>query len=480
MSEESVVAAPLLEPSTASGPDLQSARRPASSLFPLRLTAFEDYWLLEDQPDYPTTSFIQLRMNGRADIAALHAAYDEAVQRHPFFACRVERRWGRKFWVWAPESVVPINLDPTNWEQTRPWNRQIDLSKENGIRVWGRVTDSDAEITLQYHHACCDGIGASQFVDDLAAGYAQRTSSDNASIELRPLNPELLLTRSDPGVRRVAHPPGSRWHRWKMMLTDSLQYTLHRKEMLRPHGAEPAYDAPCDLSMLDVSLDKQTSRQLRGIVTRRGVTLNDLLIRDLMLTLAEWNDRTGGAHPRSRICILVPINLRGPQDDQLPATNVVGYTFPRRTRSAMADPDKLLTDLSEELGRVQRDQYSWLFVQVLTLCRMVPFLMSLSAVLLRRQCMSTAVLTHLGNRLNSVTSRLPTRDGRVLVGNTTMEHIRCFPVLRYGTRAGFITYLLNGELRVNLRCDPRVFTVAESQRLMDAFLERLRRTAAEG
>ena len=165
-------------------PELPQVADNPAALFPMPLSAFEQYMLMDDHPNFPISFFIQFRMMGRLNLPALYDAINEAVHRHPLLGCRVERRTGRYWWVWSPEAVSRAELNPDVWRTAKPWMRPINLSIETGNRAWGEVTDTEAEITLQFHHACCDGIGASQFMEDIAVYYARLTTADGPLPEL--------------------------------------------------------------------------------------------------------------------------------------------------------------------------------------------------------------------------------------------------------------------------------------------------------
>ncbi len=451
-----------------------------AALFPLPLAAFEQYMLLDDCEKYPITFYLQFRLKGRLDLTALAEATHEAVGRHPLLCCRVKRIRGRYFWVWSPESVSRVELNPDVWRVTKPWLRPINLLVETGFRAWGEVTDTDAEITLQIHHACCDGIGASQFLEDIAVCYARRTTSDAPLPQLRPLRPETLLTRADPTPRRTGQLSGSLPRRLTRMLRDTLDFLfLERKEVLQPM---PGTDNDSEAEAFNLEseyLDRNTTRRLRNAASRANVTLNDVLTRDLMQTLDEWNRESGGAYRNKLISVLIPCSLRGPIDDQLPAANVLGYAFPVRTRKEMADAGTLLTGLGSEMSDFLKAQHGWLFVQGIHIARSIPGLMTVSAMLLRYRCMSTAVLSHMGNRLNSISSRLRTVGDTIHVGNMTLSEIRCVPPLRYGTHAAIATYTFSGRLMINLRCDPAKFGVSQTRQFLNRYVATLRQTADE-
>jgi hypothetical protein len=456
------------------------ADQPAA-LFPMPLAAFEQYMLMDDNPSFPITFFIQFRLKGCLNLTALEESLKEAVQRHPLLCCRVERRAGRYWWLWSPEAVSRTELNPDVWRTTKPWLQPINLSVEAGTRAWGEVTETEAAITLQFHHACCDGIGASQYLEDIAICYARRTTVHQPLPELRQLRPEALLTRADPGPRRVGRLPGSWARRLARTLRDSLDFLfLQRKEVLR---AMPGNDARLEAEEFNLQseyLDRAATRRLRNAASRANVTLNDILTRDLMETLDEWNRESGGEHQGKLICVTIPCSLRGPADDQLPAANVLGYAFTMRKRKDMLDSRILLTDLGEKMSEFLKAQHGWLFVKGLQITQRIPFLMSLSRFMLRHKCMSTAVLSHMGNRLNSISSRLRTVGDTIHVGNMTLEEIRCVPPLRYGTHAAAATYIFCGRLMVNLRCDPATFGVSQTRQLLDRYVARLKRSAEQG
>lgn len=452
-----------------------------AALFPMPLAAFEQYMLLDDDPKYPPTFFVQFRLEGQLNLPALVQAYNNALRRHPLLCCRVQRRRGRYEWVWSPESLGSAELNPDVWRTSKPWKQPINLFVETGVRAWGEVSDQGAEMTLQFHHACCDGIGASQFLEDIAVCYARLTTIDEPLPELRVLRPEALLNRADMAPRRTGWLPGSLPRRLAVMFRDSVDFLfLERKEILK---AIPGVDSqkPCDeFNLQSEYLDRATTRRLRNMASRTNVTLNDILTRDFMETLEEWNRESGGAHRRRLISLVIPTSLRGPDDDQLPAANVIGYAFPVRTRMEMRDSHALLTDLGEEMREFMAAQYGWLFVQGLMITQRIPFLMSLSRLMLRHRCMGMAVLSHMGNRLNSISTRLNSAGNEIRVGNMILAEIRCVPPLRHGTHAAAATYTFGGRLMINLRCDPATFGVTQTRQLLDRFVARLNRSAEEG
>lgn len=55
----------------------------AAALFPLPLTTFEKYMLLDDRADYPMAFVIQLKLSGELRRSAFESSLEETLSRHP-------------------------------------------------------------------------------------------------------------------------------------------------------------------------------------------------------------------------------------------------------------------------------------------------------------------------------------------------------------------------------------------------------------
>lgn len=453
------------------------------ALFPLPLTSFEQFMLEEDHPDYPMTFMLRFCLEGRVEVEPLIEALREALERHPLLSSTIGLHKGTQCWFYRTDLIPPIQLDRNVWLREEPWRRPLDLTKETGLRVWGETTASETHVTLLFHHACCDGIGASQFLEDIAVAYARRVLPEPERPEARTLNPERLRGRLLAEGRRVAELTGSLLYRIRVIAWHIVRYWGQRTEPLiagrSPVPSRKEDSRPEQSGIVSGVIDKATFRKLREFAKDSGTMLNDILVRDLMRTLAHYNDTSGGRLWRGRICVLVPTSLRGPGDDELPASNVVSYVFLSQSRHQMQDSLKMLHGLNEEMTFVHQVQGGWLFVEVLNVLARIPQWLRWPVRRSRVTCMSTAVLSHLGNLLNSIGGRLGTVDGHVRVGNVVMKSVECVPPLRRFTNAAFATFVFGGQLMVSGRMDPHTFSPEESQSLLERFLEQLRQTAKE-
>ena len=457
------------------------------NLFPLPLTAFERFMLADESADYPMFFYLQVRLKGVVDRNVMRSAVDQALSRHPLLCSRIETSTRVIHWVWAGGEVPEPDWDRARWMAEEPWRQPIDLTTNIGLRVWGEQGSDHATITIQFHHVCCDGIGAAQFLEDVAIAYARHHAASTGATaelpELRPLNLELLKNRNRAEGRRVANVSGSIVRRIRIVMKYTIRYLAQVKLPLLSKATGDDGERHPGLGLLSLKLTRAETRGLRDAAKQHNASLNDLLVRELMVTAQAWNSNISNKQPRllrwkqPTFCVLVPISLRGPSDSELPACNVVSYIFIARPLMLVARPDELLISVRDEMQLVHESQAGWMFIQALKAMERIPGLLRLVMKRSRKNCMSTIVLSHMGNMLNAIGSRLPKRDGRIQMGNLLVEDVCGIPPIRQGTAAALSTIMVSGCLSITIRCCPVGFPQSDAQELLNSLLQGLRQTA---
>ncbi|MEP3479643.1 MAG: hypothetical protein ABJZ55_10380 [Fuerstiella sp.] len=439
--------------------------------------------------DYPMLFYLQIRLKGKVDRDIMRIAVAEAFRRHPLLNCHVKKIDGELHWTWSEDDFPEANWDVDQWKTDQPWKKSINLAKETGIRVWAEQFDQHAELTLQYHHACCDGIGASQFLQDIAIGYAReygRQAGEHDLPELSPLDPTLLATRNAQQGRRVANIPGSILRRIRILFKYSLRY-LQQKKVPFKIGTEPINKdtRQSGVAIRQIEFDRKQTRQLRDAAKQHNCTMNDMLVSQLMLFSTKWNEASG-ERKRSRFslrqptaCVLVPASLRGPADSELPASNVVSYVFMSRATSMADTPIKLLESIRDEMQLVHSAQAGWFFIQAIEFLKRIPFGLHLMMRSTQSSCMSTTVLSHMGNILNAIGGRLPREGGSIRMGNLVVENIYGVPPIRKGTAVVFSSMMIGGCLKICVRCCDKQYSEADAAQLVSQFKLHLGKLCAE-
>lgn len=444
-----------------------------SGVLPLSLAPFEEFMLVDDRPGYRMTFLVEQTFDGEIDRDAFEIGVTEASQRHPLLCAFVKRRWfGGWNWISAGDTRPAIDWAAHDQPVDYPAETGIDLAREVGVRFYARVGNGQSRLVTQFHHSCCDGMGAIQYLSDLFAGYTRHLYPHAAKHpEYQPVKPTALLHRANLPVHRDATMP---WFRlFLRTLAYAWKYGIHAPMPL----ARAAENSESNTTLaypgtLTRTLSPTVQRSLRQAARRYDVTVNELLVRELMLTLRDWNQRHTTVKENDQISIMVPTNLRNLDHDQMPAANVMGSVAFQRSLSEMADSDKLLASIKEESQFYKKWRYGAAVLDGLKVLRWLPG--SLRLILNRKRSISTAMLSCIGDPSLAISAIFPVNaDGNPIFGNLVFEDLNTAPPIRPLSHASFTTWHFSNKLRLGVRCDAEVFSQESAQELLDLFTERV-------
>lgn len=446
-----------------------------TNVLPLRVTPFEEYFLTDDRPGYRMSFVVELTFDGEIDREAFEASLAEATLRHPLFQALIERRrWGRLWWI--PAEIAP----PVDWAAIdQPVNFSsdpgFDLTREVGIRFFSRVGEGRSSVIVQIHHSCCDGIGAIQFLSDLFAAYVRRLlPAGSETPRLQPVQLSQLHQRNNLSMSCDAT-----WTPWRLrmkLLRDTWVHAAHPKPV--PLAAPAKLGTPLPYpGTLTRTLHDQAHVQLRQMARRHGVTLNELLVRELLLANRDWNQRCGTHQPDDWLAVLIPSNARNLIHDGMPAANVMGYVAFRRNAADCLSSDKLLESIREESQFFKRTRYAVAFVDGINTAARIPGL--LRRIAHQPRCAATSVLSCLGDPSRAIAANYPVNsDGNPIMANIVLTGVNTAPPIRPLTRAAFTSWHFSNKQRLGVRCDPAAFSTEQAQALLDLFADRVASLAA--
>ena len=438
----------------------------------LKLVAFERYLLADDRPSHPMTFRIKLRFSGRFDASAFRNAVEEAIGRHPLLHAHLSGNWlSRLRWVPAPDVSTYLDMAGLEDPLTFPGCEQIDLGVESGVRIWVRTSQDATDMRFQFHHACCDGIGAYRLVEDLLCAYDQAVYPHANRSEYRPLDAKLLVRRTHFGLswtRLLLRLPQEFWG----MVVGTINFLVRRPvEILTPH--KPTLSEEDRLRLVDYPARTLDERTVRDAAKDANVTLNDLIMRDLFLAVQEWNGRHDPVSAGRTIRIMIPVDLRGPGDEQMPAANVVGMVFLDRRLSIVPDVRRLLKSISWGMRVIKAGRFALAFVRMCGLVELIPGAMRLLAG--RNRCHATTVLSNGGRPLEA--GKFLRRDGKILTGDLVLETVESAPPGRPGTTATFSCLSYAGQFKLILNYDRNCFTPRAAQALLDTVAGQIQETS---
>ena len=369
-------------------------KRSFDSVFPLPLTTLESFMFADDRPQYPMMCDMEMQLAGRIDREAFERALAFALARNPLMTSLVERG-PRGSLHWVPTERRPMVTWTTLDEPLDDrYGEFVDLTSDVGLRVWVREGEQALEglapfspCVLRRHRRICLHRGS--------AGRAIRPKSPAATRSSRGrLIPRSLKHRGDVGItgrpilRRIVDSIiGSR---------EGARFLLQSPRPLATLGVPGAAitESPPRPGFVTIACPQHVAVGLRRQASRTGATVNDVLMRDLFVVLRGWNREHESMAANRRLRILMPQNLRGPEESAMPAANVMSFAFVTRRADWCDKPAELLESIREETEAVRRGRLSLYFVGGLETLRSARLL---SPVLNSQFCFATAVLTNLSN-----------------------------------------------------------------------------------
>lgn len=460
-------------------------------MFPLSLSDFEYYMLVDDRPSHPMVFVMAAHLEGAFQQVALTQALHELVECHPFLNCHVANAPGRG-WCWVPlaDTSLPVSarsathlewldVDEDAVAGFVPQVRAIDLTSETGLQVVVRASPTTARLFLYIHHVCCDGIGGIQLLGELLARYGQKTAAPG---ERQPVfdepRTELLLEREnyDVGDATVQR------HRKSLRKTaGKISRLLLRKPVLL---APSAVAVPSSLTMtaaspaiLEAVMSKTLHRRLRAAATGYGVSLNDLLIGQFLGHIRRWNSTRTPGRDRSWIRLSVPVSMRTHMHEHMPVANVVSYAFVTRRQQECDDMHALLQSIHRQTSDVVFNREGIVCLKIFKALRKFPRGMKMFLGL--KSCLSTAVLANIGDIRRRFSGRFPLSNGRWVAGNVLVKHLTGVAPVRPNTRAAVSIGEYAGDLSISLRTDATVINATDSHLFLREFLAGLEQVAAE-
>jgi hypothetical protein len=457
-------------------PVLRSAavRRRTDRLLPLHLTPLELFMCADDRPAFPMTFTIIVRLSGTVDRGAFEAALEDMLERHPLLTAVVNAaKSGLPCWVLAKNARPTVNWQPSGTPIASLGWKPINIASEAGLRIWARTTATQCELVLQFHHAVADGVGAYRVIGDLLAAYALHTYCDGSTPRLAPVDPTQLRRRRRT-IMTAASSQSSCRLVWQA-LRSAVRILARRITPLAAPGRESAVAEVVGAvpAIETITLDRAAHERLRSAAADLGGTLNDLLLTTLFQTLHAWNSRHGTIGRGQSLRIMMPTDLRGQEEYEMPAATLTGYTFLTRKARDCLDTRSLMRTIGDETASIKRERLGTRFVDFVTSLSKLPWL--LRRAVQWRRCMATAVLSNIGDPSRRFTASFPRVNGLCVCGNLVLEEITGTGPLRPNTRTSFNVFSYNRQLTICNCCDPHRFSAGDTRELLALYVEQLRK-----
>jgi NRPS condensation-like uncharacterized protein len=446
---------------------MPASAQSAETLYPLELEAFDRMMLDEDSRRRPMVYPQILELTGKLQRPAFEKALRLALDRHPLFESRLSlNAQGVPYWRASNKHSVKVTWRSAPAKSLGVGAYRLHLPRTAGARII--VDEYDGRTTLHFlwHHAFTDGLGSFRMIGDLLAFYALQIDPA-AAVSVVPMERHRLKGRGEPmlwGPELDVKPVTAS----DMMMT--IVSPVVAKEAMALAGARRArFDQPRQPfpGLILKDYDPKSFAAIRKAAENKGLTAHELLSFCTYRFVAKWNQ----AHGRTRnglIRVAIPVDLRGRGDEATPASNIVGMFYPSIPVDECLDDERLLQRVKSDAIRARTEQPAPRLNQALRLGYAIPKLVAAS--FRGNRCMSTCVLSNVGDPSRRLTATLPRRDGKLVAGDVTVENMYGISPLRRGTRLAIGVQSYNRRLTLSMRTDPYRFDLKDTQRMMDEFV----------
>ena len=455
------------------------------ALFPLSLSYIERYFLTDHTASYPMTSIIVAELEGELQRASFEAAWEEARKRHPMVNATARYNRITLSGVWSDAGEVPPPITWCDVEDAQatelcapvklpPWG-WLDVLRHPGVQAWVHQGTGRSKVTFLVHHACVDGVGILAFMGDLFALYGMRTASTEESRPrlTREYDDDLLRHRQDFLVPRLSQE--RLLHLIKVLpgwWTEGTAFVFRKTQaIVGDRSPQDAANTDPEIPQLHFfEIDADRMKRIDAKLDPAVFSLNDLMLRDLILTLRDWNLE----YPplgKAPLRIDMPMNLRTPDQRELSAANCVSHTFLKPNPQLFDQPKRLLAEIVRLTRKMVYNRDGMMFNCWLRTGFWVPGVVQLMENAGKN--FATTVLSNAGNALRTFGAKFVLADGLAVAGDVRIVRITGVPPVRFGTPAVFCVTRNYRKLSMLARTDPRLFTHGAGESLSNRFRDRL-------
>ena len=346
----------------------------------------------------------------------------------------------------------------------------IDLRSTNGLRIVGFESSDSVRVTFQIHHACCDGLGACHFIDDVLIAY-HNSFDESIQVEQRTVEPDRLKDRTN--ISRQL----PKWTLpWRIGIGIVRTVGFLMRQPIRLHGIGRQNAATTTRNCIDHGYPEKVLQTLRRESSAR-VTMNDRLLSIAFETLFNWHQQVeiGSSRSQSRLIrIGIPVNLRGSAQRRIPAANVVSITYLDRTQAEVTDRKNLIKGINRQMSGIKARKSG-------TFVRFMSFLgrsRQLKKLIRSDRVFLSATFSNLGEIF--VRSRLPRdENGRIRFANVILENVDIQGPVRSKMPVFFAVFKYAKRLRSSMAYDTQAFDRSNAGKLHQAFASRVMASVGE-
>ncbi len=432
----------------------------------------EAYFLADDSPEYPAVFWYRIEIKGNIKKPIFEKSLLLALDRHPLLRSRIKRNiFG---WRWIVDPVVSIRnidwldlIDGTTSPAIKAY--EFDLEAEWGFYIRILNEDETSYLDFQFHHACVDGLGAIQFIEEIFQIYESIVSGipESNNYSLKKLDYEKFLLR---------HRFGISLNDWlKIQWTSWLRFfygfkTLKRKVLvfeseIENKSSSETKNRVCYLHKL-ISEENLTSKKNSNIVVKSS--LNDKIVTAAYQSCVKLFRDSNGSEKNGGIRIVIPFDLRGKRCKSLPVANLITLTMCDESLLGLSI-DKIIPEIiTVWRSKIVRDKWQYLMPVIFNAMAKLPWLINKQSNNFGSQ--ATILITNLGRIFRIFSNN---EDRQFKSGNLNIKKVIGIPPLRRDTNLALVVYRHEKKLNFVLRYEPNFVSKEDAEKFFELFMDEL-------
>ncbi|WP_404310506.1 hypothetical protein [Neorhodopirellula lusitana] len=313
-----------------------------------------------------------LILKGKIEVDQIRKAWFQTIEKHPRLFAHLTGRGRRQVWVQRPHAdqasfvyhaieaespdslpsaKTPLSNDPTSVCPRVGMGARCLLQSNE---LSGSPAQTKWSLQLQFHHACCDGVGAIRVFGQFAKAYTRETclQSEGQAVVSK------VAKRSAEPKTQQAIASGVVIPDWKNIWTTIRGHNVRLSRNIPVLGSVLSTHNP----QQDLSIDeygghcrllfsKSCSDRVRSVLKSTHVNLNDWATAITLKTLAELTPNA--ASWSNYLMVLNPVETRT-WSARHDTHNHIGLAFVRRTHAQIDDVGRLIQSVSRQMQSVRQ------------------------------------------------------------------------------------------------------------------------------
>lgn len=428
----------------------------------LPLTRFEQYIFHMDCPSHPWIVHARLQFQGIIERSILEEAIAIALKKHPLLQSIIVEKQSRLFWKHLKDFEPQVELLHSEDFDVYPDFAMMDMEKCPGLRVFLKRANLQSAVFVQWHHLCGDAQGMNSFLEDVFVAYDGLCSDWETPHS--PLDFSKLGDRDEcrlPLAKRcflvLGQLPG-------LIATGLLLFRrFHHLTSPKNPGRGVAVQRP---NVCHRSLDSVVFTRLVIAAREFGVTLNDLMLRELIFAFGKWKAVHGFTDGDSWLRIAVPISLRGSDETIRSMRNRISIVVLQRRQKTSLQYERLLGLISDEMNFIKKRKLGYTLRLLLKWASFFP--RGIRCFARSELSSSSTVFSNVGRVFDDCA--LADASGELCLGPARLIQVDLLTVVSYPQVAACSVCYYAGRLNFSMSYQSSSLSEEQAAEIMDLFV----------